>query len=119
LADASVEDRSCQVDHPIRVVVGRALLTPLMRAVIVEVRLVTGQHRAQMSDTEDERQVQALSTQAPDEPLRVAVRPRRPDRRLDRPGTDRSEHSVERCGELRIPIADQELELVSALPEVD
>ena len=63
--DLPAEDRSCQVDHPIRVVVGRALLTSLMRAVIVEVRLVTGQNRAQMVDTEDERQVQALSTQAP------------------------------------------------------
>jgi hypothetical protein len=38
-----------------------------MRAMIVEVRLVTGQHRAQMVDTEDQRQVQALSTQVPDE----------------------------------------------------
>jgi hypothetical protein len=34
--DLPAEDRSCQVDHPIRVVVGRALLTSLMRAVIVE-----------------------------------------------------------------------------------
>ena len=71
-----------------------------------------------MVDTEDERQVQALSTQAPDEPLRVAVRPRRANRRLDRPGADRGEHGVERGGELGVPIADQELELRGPFPDV-
>ncbi len=97
--------------------VGRVLFAPLMWPVIIEVGLVAGQHRSEVPVTPDERQVQTLAAKTAHEPLRVTIRPRRPDRR--RPGTDRGEHSVERCGELRIPVADEELELGSALPEVD
>jgi hypothetical protein len=44
--------------------------------------------------------------------------PEAANRRLDRPGADRSEHGIERCGELGVPIADQELELRSPFPDV-
>jgi len=49
------------------------LLAPLMWPVIIDVGLVAGQHRAEVSVTPDERQVQTLAAKTAHEPLRVTI----------------------------------------------
>jgi chloride channel protein, CIC family len=75
-------------------------------------------HQPQVPFAGDQHPVQALAAGAGNPPLRDRVRRRRPDRCLDDPHTDRSEHRVERCGELGIPVADQELNAVRMPAEV-
>jgi hypothetical protein len=67
---------------------------------------------------EDQHMVEALTAKRPREPLRERVRPRRPDRRLDHPRAVPGEDSVERRGELAVPVTDQEPEPAGALAEV-
>jgi hypothetical protein len=72
---------------------------------------VFDQDRFQVSPSEHERPVQALSAQRPHHALGVGVRLRRPHRRLDDFHTLGGEHLVEGPGELRVPISDEELSL--------
>src|SRR5439155_25915827 len=62
--------------------------------------------------------VGALLADAADEPLRVAVRPGRPRWDLDEVDAFGGEHGVERGGELRVPVADQEPKRSDPLPHV-
>src|SRR5664279_1008798 len=54
--------------------------------------------------------IQAFTARGADETFGERVRPWRPYRRLDYPGTDVGEHRVERCSELRVAIPDQKTE---------
>ncbi len=66
----------------------------------------------------DQHPVQALAAGAGDPPFGDRVRPRRPHGGLDGPHADRGEHRIERCGELGIPVMDEELEAASLVLEV-
>ena len=94
------------------------LLPALVRTVAVIVPRVLGEYLRQVLLAEDQHVVQALAAQRAHEPLRVGVRPRRPDRRLDHPRAVPGEDVVERGGELAVPIADEEPELPGSLTEV-
>jgi hypothetical protein len=65
----------------------------------------------QMPFTGDQYTVQALAADAADPALGDRVGARRLDRRPDGPHSDGAEHGVERCGELGVPVTDQELEI--------
>jgi hypothetical protein len=76
---------------------------------------VLDQHPPQLPTANDQHPVQHLPPNRAHPPLRVRIRPRRPHRRgehLDRLG---DEDGVEGGGELRVPIADQKLELAAAV----
>ena len=89
-----------------------------MRAVIVVVREVLGEDMLEIAPTEDENSVEALPADAAHEPLGDRVRSRGPDRRPDDPDALGAEHVVEAGGELRVSIADEELDYSGALGEV-
>jgi hypothetical protein len=97
---------------------GRALVERPGRAMNVKVSDVLAQDQLQVPLARDQHPVQALAPGAGYPPLRDRVRPWRPDRGPDDPHADRSEHRVERSGELGVPVTDQELEAVSAALEV-
>jgi hypothetical protein len=62
--------------------------------------------------------VQALAAGTGDPAFGYSIRARRLDRSLHDPPADRGGHCVERRGELRIPVPDQELRTVSVALEV-
>jgi hypothetical protein len=68
---------------------------------------VLGQDTVEVPLAEDQHVVQALAAQRAHEPLRVRVRPRRPDRRPDHPRAIPGEDAVECRGELAVPVTDQ------------
>jgi hypothetical protein len=80
----------------------RFLVQTLVRTVLVVVPGVLGQHLSQVPLAEDQHVVQALVPQRAHEPLRVGVRPRRPDRRPDYPRAISGEDAVECRGELTV-----------------
>jgi Helix-turn-helix of DDE superfamily endonuclease len=96
----------------------RALVERPVRAMDVTVIDVLAQDQLQARLAGDQHPVQALAPGAGYPPLRDRVHSGRPDRGPDDPHADRSEHGVERSGELGVPVTDQELEVVSAALEV-
>jgi len=88
---------------------GDALGDALMRPGRVVVHLVFSQHGAQMALPEDQHAVQELTAQGADEALADRVHPRRLDGRTHDPGAGGLEDGVERGGEVRSAVADQEL----------
>src|SRR5665213_1436007 len=81
-----------------------------VRPVSVVVGDVLGQDSFQMSTTEDEHPVEALSTYGADEALGEGVGLRSPDRGADDPDAFGPEDLVETRGELGVPVTDQELD---------
>jgi hypothetical protein len=79
---------------------------------------VLAQDQPQVPFAGDQDPIQALTAGAGNPAFRDRVRPRRLDRRLDDSRLGRGEHCVERCGELGIPVPDQELEAVSLIVEM-
>jgi hypothetical protein len=69
-----------------------------------------GENAFEVTFATDEQPVEALRSCGADKPLGEGVRSRRSDRRLDDPGADRSQHLVEGSDELRITVADQEVD---------
>jgi hypothetical protein len=86
-----------------------------MRTVNVVVIGVLSQHRLQLSASEDEHPVQHLPPNGPDPSLRVGIRPWRPHRSAQHLDPFSGKHCIERRGELRIPIADQEPEAADTI----
>src|SRR6266545_1890791 len=93
----------------------RCLPQCAVRAVAVVVVGVLGQHRPQLPTAKDQHPVQDLPPNRADPPLRVGVGPRRPYRRAQHLDPLGGEDRVERGGELRIPVPDQEPELADAV----
>jgi hypothetical protein len=89
-----------------------------MRAVGVVVLQVLTQHDVEVACSCDQDVVEAFSAQGADEALRDRVRPRCPDRSANDADVGAAEHSVERGGELAVPVADQEPESVRAVAEL-
>jgi hypothetical protein len=58
--------------------------------------------------TDDQQPVKTFAADCADPPLSVRSRPGRPHRRLDHLDSFRTEHLVERAGELAVTIANQE-----------
>src|ERR671930_214897 len=79
---------------------------------------VVRQRRLQMSTTLDQHPVQQLTTHRPDPSLGECVRTWRPHRHQQDPDAFGGEDGIEGVGELRVPVANQELELPDALVEV-
>ena len=90
-----------------------------MRAVFVVVSHVLGEHRFEMTTTEDEEPIETLSAGGAYESLGDRVRTRRSHGRLDDPDALRAEHLVEAGGELRVSVPDEELDCSGALGEDD
>lgn len=84
----------------------------------VVVAQVLAEHRFEVSAAEDQKMVQAVVSYGPHEALGEGVRPWRADGRLDGFDADRSQHRVERRGELGVSVADQEAEPPSRLFEL-
>jgi hypothetical protein len=76
------------------------------------------QHQFQVATPEDQHPVKQLAPDRSHPPLRVCIGPRRPHRRLEHLDADRGEDPVERGGELRVSIPDQEPEPIGSLAEV-
>jgi hypothetical protein len=81
-----------------------------VRPVLVVMDHVFGQDLFQLSMTEDEHPVEALSTYGADETLGVGVGLRSPDRGADDPDAFGPEDLVEARSELGVPVTDQELD---------
>jgi hypothetical protein len=90
----------------------RLLSQGTVRTVDVVMAGVLGQHRLQLPTSEDEHPVQRLPPNRADPPLRRGVRLGRLDRCAQHLDPLGGNHRVERGGELRIPITDQEPEPV-------
>ncbi len=96
---------------------GRPLAERPVRTMNVMVLDVLTQDQPQAPLAGYQHPVQALAPGAGNPPLRDRVRPRRPDRRLDDPHTSSGEHRVKGRRELGVPVPDQELQPVRAVPE--
>src|SRR5664280_1287135 len=81
-----------------------------VRPVLVVMDHVLGQDSLQMSTTEDEHPVEALSAYGADEALGEGVGLRSSDRGTDDPDALGLEDLVEARGELGVPVMDQELD---------
>ena len=79
---------------------------------------ILAQHDVEVAWSGDQEVVEAFPSQCPDEPFRDRVRPRCSYRGADDADIGASEDGVERGGELAVPVADQEPELVGAVAEV-
>jgi hypothetical protein len=79
-----------------------------MRALIVVVIDKYSQRSFEMTSSEDEQPVKALSAHGPDEALRVGIGLRRSEGRLDHQHALASEHLVKSDAELRVTIVYQE-----------
>src|ERR1017187_2101491 len=75
----------------------------------VVVRQVLGHNLLEVAAAEDEKAVQALSTDGPHEMFCEGVRPWGLDWGLDDPDAFSAEHLVEAGGELRVSVPEQEL----------
>ena len=89
-----------------------------VRSVPVVVLDVLAQYEVEVAWSGDQKVVEALSSQCPDEPFGNRVRPGRLDRGADDPQVGAGEDGVERSGELAVPVADQEPEPVGAAAEI-
>ena len=90
----------------------------LVRPVLVVVDDVLAQRGDQVPFAMDQDMVQALPPGRAYPPFRERVRSRRPRRGANDPHALRGEDRVERAGELRVPVADQEPELASPLAQI-
>jgi hypothetical protein len=86
-----------------------------MRPGGVVMRLVFGQDRVQMPSAEDQHPVQYLSAQGADETLAGRAHARRLDSGTQDPGTGGPEHGVERGGQVRSAVTDEELDVPEPL----
>ena len=73
--DSVVSDWGVEIDHGGGVVVGRVLVEPLMRAVVIEMMFVLVQDGADVSFVVDQQTVGALLTNTADQPFGITVRP--------------------------------------------
>jgi hypothetical protein len=78
-----------------------------VRTVAVVLIEVLGQHSLQLPASQDQHPVKQLTPDGADPPLRVGIHPRCPHRRPQHPQSLGSKDRIERYGELRIPIPDQ------------
>ena len=97
---------------------GRVLARRPVRPVAVIVIGVLAEDQPQVPFAGDQHPVQALAAGAGDPAFGYSVRARRLDRSLHDPHAHRREHRIEPGGELRIPVPDQELQVVSAALQV-
>lgn len=88
-------DRGVKWDHGRGIVVRRAVLTALMRAVIIEMPSELVQDRDCVVFVVDQHPVGALRSDTAHEPLRVTVRSWRSRRGLDRVDALGGEHGIE------------------------
>ena len=86
-----------------------------MRVVMLD---VLGQDRRKVTASEDERPVKTLAPDGAHHTLADGVRPRCPDRGLYDPGALRGEDGVEGGGELGVAVADEELDRVRLVGEL-
>jgi len=86
----------------------RSLPQGAVRAVAVAMINVLANNTLQLPTSKDQHPVQHLTPNRADPPLRVGVRLGRPHRRAQHPDPFSDEDRVERGGELRVPIAEQE-----------
>ena len=89
-----------------------------MRAVGVVVLDELAQHYREVARSGDQQVVEAFAAQRADEAFGDRVGPRRPDWGADDADVGAGEHGVEGGGELAVPVADQEPELLGAVAEV-
>jgi hypothetical protein len=87
------------------------LLAALVRTVIIEMVGELVEHGHGVAFVVDQHPVGALGSDGAHEPLRVTVRSRCPRRDLHRVDALGGEHHVERCRELRVPVANEKPEL--------
>jgi hypothetical protein len=80
---------------------------------------VLAQHRREMTRSSDQHVVEAFATQGTDEALNDCIRSRCSDRAAKDGDVGAGEHRVEGGGELAVPVADQESELLGTVAEVD
>jgi hypothetical protein len=93
------------------------LVEALMRPVLVEASGICVEDRDGVRLVVDQHPVGALLSDAADEPLGVAVRPRRAGRDLDDLHVLAREHCVEHLGAFRVPITKEEPEGTGPLAE--
>jgi hypothetical protein len=96
---------------------GDALGDALVRQRRVVVHLVFGQGGAQVALAEDQHPVQELAAQGAGEALAGRVHPRRPDGGAHDRGAGGLEDGVERGGEVRAAVAEQESDVREPLAE--
>jgi len=96
--------------------VGNALADALMRAGGVVMLLVFGQCGAQVSLVQDQGPVEKLPAQGTDEALADRVHPRRQHGRAHDGGPGGLEDGIERRGEVRAAVTDQEPEVPNRSP---
>lgn len=85
---------------------------------LIVVAEVLSDDSLEVASGEDEKVVEAVGADSPDEAFREGVRSRRSDGGLDRLDADRGERRVEAGGELGVAVADQETELSPCFVEV-
>jgi len=79
---------------------------------------ILAQHEVEVAGSGDEEVVEAFPAQGADEAFRDRVRAGCSYRGADDADVGAGEHSIERGGELAVPVADQEPEPVGAIAEV-
>jgi hypothetical protein len=79
-----------------------------MRPLRLVVGHVAAKHVLEVASAEDQQPVETLGADGTHEPLRVGVRLRRPNRRLDHLDPFAAEHLVEGGRELAVAVVDQE-----------
>jgi hypothetical protein len=95
-------------DLPCSVTGGHGQAQPSMRSLLHVVSDVGLENALEVPTTADQDVVEALSAHGPHEPLREGIGPRCADRRSDDADALRTEHLVERSGELGVPVAKEE-----------
>ena len=100
------------------VVVGWALVSGLVRAMIVVMLGILDQDPGGVVSVVDQDAVGALGTDGTHEPLGKTVASRGAWRRLDDRGVLAAEHGVEARGELRVPVPDEEAERADPFAEI-
>jgi hypothetical protein len=113
LVDQSAEDpvaadRGVEGDHGGGVVGRWVLAQALVRTVVIEMAYVAVKHSSGVSFVVAQQPVSALSADAADEPLRIAVRLRRTGRNLHNVDAFGGEDGVESGSEFGVPVADEE-----------
>jgi hypothetical protein len=97
---------------------GNVEINTTVRPAAVVVLEIPAKNPLKVPRIPDQRPVQALGSDGAYPPLGVGVRLRRPWRDLDHLHAGRSEHRVEGCRELGVPVTDQESEPVDSVVEV-
>lgn len=103
-------DRSVERDDGTGIVIGWALLSALVRAVVVEMSSELIKHRDGVAFVVDQPPVGALRSHTSHEPLRIAIRPRRLRLGLNRFDAIGGERRVERRGVIGVLITNEEPE---------